>query len=165
MTDRKNDKTDLPDDFEQESPGSDIELGLRVKAMVNQYPDQSTAAKAAGVSLSTLKRYMAGKDPGFRAVYGLATGSDTNLDWVATGHGPMRRGQPGPDIDDDLMLASMMAIDDYVLMLQIKATPRAKAEAALQVYREWREEIVKNGRELSSYRTLTILREKVANQD
>lgn len=49
---------------------------------------------AAGVSVPSIQRYIAGGMPPFDAVIGLAARTGVSLDWIAFGEGPMMRAEP-----------------------------------------------------------------------
>ena len=50
-------------------------------------------ARAAGIDEKSLRKYIAGEtEPSLGAVIGIAHASGVNLEWLATGEGPMRKG-------------------------------------------------------------------------
>jgi transcriptional regulator with XRE-family HTH domain len=65
-----------------------VMTGERIAEAVKLIGGQIAAAEAAGVSLSTLQRYMKGDvDPSLEAVMRLAQAVNLSLDWIATGRG------------------------------------------------------------------------------
>lgn len=66
--------------------------GERIAKAASLIGSQAAAAEAAGVSLSTLQRYMKGDvDPSLEATTRIAQASQLTLDWIATGEGPRYR--------------------------------------------------------------------------
>lgn len=54
-------------------------------------------ARASGVSETVMRKYLAGKsEPTRPALVALAREANVNVDWLATGEGPMLRSQPQP---------------------------------------------------------------------
>lgn len=92
-TSRESDAPDEGDETRQILGGENdarVEgVGVRIHAMVDRVGDVNLAAHAAGVSVSTLRRYMRGDVAApFAALAGLARRSGMSLDWLATGEGP-----------------------------------------------------------------------------
>lgn len=77
--------SDLIDETRTYRLSSLIELGHRIKDVSDMIGDRSDAAKAAGVSIASLQRYIAGAMPPFDAVVGLASRSGVSLDWFVSG--------------------------------------------------------------------------------
>jgi len=68
-------------------------FGTRIGAVADLYVSRKAAAAAAGVSLSTLQRWIAEDGaPAFDSLAKLAYGNGASLDWIATGQGSMRPG-------------------------------------------------------------------------
>ncbi|TLP70779.1 helix-turn-helix transcriptional regulator [Pseudomonas nitroreducens] len=86
-------------------------FGTRIGAVADLYVSRKAAAAAAGVSLSTLQRWIAEEGaPAFDSLAKLAYGNGASLDWIATGQGSMQPNgvattqgapvaQPEPDED------------------------------------------------------------------
>lgn len=63
-------------------------IGTRIGAVADLYDSRRAAAAAAGVSLSTLQRWIAEEGaPAFDSLARLAYGKGASLDWIATGAG------------------------------------------------------------------------------
>lgn len=63
-------------------------IGTRIGAVADLYDSRRAAAAAAGVSLSTLQRWIAEEGaPAFDSLARLAYGKGASLDWIATGEG------------------------------------------------------------------------------
>ncbi|HTN32188.1 MAG TPA: helix-turn-helix transcriptional regulator [Pseudomonas sp.] len=68
-------------------------IGTRVAAIADLYESRKEAAATAGVSLSTLQRWIAGDGmPLFDSLARLAMAKGVLLEWVATGNGSMLSG-------------------------------------------------------------------------
>lgn len=66
-------------------------MGKRIFDVCAIIGNQMQAALVAGVSISTLQRYIRGEvDPSLEGMMRLAKQADASLDWLATGEGPMR---------------------------------------------------------------------------
>jgi len=77
------------DETRKSLPSSIDKLGSRIKVVSDLIGDRSDAAQAAGVSVASLQRYLAGAIPPFDVAAGLAFKAGINLQWLATGAGPM----------------------------------------------------------------------------
>lgn len=65
-------------------------IGTRIAAVADLYESRKVAAKAAGVALSSLQRWIAEEGtPAFDSVARLAHSKGVSLDWIATGKGEM----------------------------------------------------------------------------
>jgi phage repressor protein C with HTH and peptisase S24 domain len=65
------------------------ELGIRIKRVLELYPDRKSAAGAAGKSDDQFVKYIAGEtSPTFEAMARLVREKGVSLDWLATGDGP-----------------------------------------------------------------------------
>jgi len=73
-----------------------VALGKRVRVLVEAVgTTQAAAAEIAGVSVQQLGRVMRAKNaPSLVPLARLAEATGISLDWVATGEGPQRRGDP-----------------------------------------------------------------------
>lgn len=66
-------------------------IGTRIGAVADLYDSRKAAAAAAGVSLSTLQRWIAEEGaPAFDSLARLAYGKGASLDWIATGAGAVQ---------------------------------------------------------------------------
>lgn len=62
----------------------------RLAAVVRLFASRAEAAAAAGVSPDQLRRYLLGRSAAsFRSMTALTVACGVNLDWLATGRGPM----------------------------------------------------------------------------
>lgn len=76
-------------------PDSDDELGSRISQVLALYSDRKTASYTAGKSVDQLLAYTKGvSSPPWMVLVKLAQGVGVSLDWLATGHGSMRHGDP-----------------------------------------------------------------------
>lgn len=72
------------------SPTSAAELGLRFRAVADLFKDRKAAARAAGVSVEQLGRYMRGdSEPGLLASTRICAAKGVDLNWLTTGVGGM----------------------------------------------------------------------------
>lgn len=73
------------------------QLADRIKAAVRggKLPREGVA-KAAGIGNSTLGNYMNGADIQISTLAAIAQATGVRLEWLATGHGPMRPGEAPP---------------------------------------------------------------------
>lgn len=84
-------------EFRVREANSELErLSERLREAVAGAGQQGEIAAAAGVSLTTLKNYMAGSDPKLGSLSAIAKATNVRLEWLATGEGPMRPGDPAP---------------------------------------------------------------------
>lgn len=68
-------------------------LGTRISAIADLFESRKDAANAAGVSASTLQRWIAGEgSAAFDSVIKLASAKGISLDWIASGEGGMYLG-------------------------------------------------------------------------
>jgi transcriptional regulator with XRE-family HTH domain len=73
-----------------------VGVGARISAAIDEIGSQALAAHAAGVSVSTLQRYVRGDVAApFKALAGLAREAQVSLDWLATGEGRRKAGLAG----------------------------------------------------------------------
>lgn len=67
-------------------------VATRLRRVVEETGTQAEAAAIAGVSLRSMKRFLAGEiAPSFEAVRNLAVARGWNADWILTGQGQERR--------------------------------------------------------------------------
>ncbi|MDO9498999.1 helix-turn-helix domain-containing protein [Falsiroseomonas sp.] len=86
------------EDAEAELPGSGAEHGSaerasRLRAAVRAGGGNTVVARNAAMPVSTLNRYIAGRDMKASAMIALAEATGVRLEWLATGAGPMREGE------------------------------------------------------------------------
>ncbi|WEK07849.1 MAG: helix-turn-helix transcriptional regulator [Candidatus Pseudomonas colombiensis] len=63
----------------------------RLKKICGLAGNASALAKKAGISNSGLSRYLGGGDPSRKVLVSLALAAGVNLNWLATGEGPMEK--------------------------------------------------------------------------
>lgn len=63
----------------------------RLKKICAMVGNASALAKKAGISNSGLSRYLAGGDPSRKVLVSLALAAGVNLNWLATGEGPVEK--------------------------------------------------------------------------
>lgn len=83
-------------ELDQKVPTSDIELGTdgfndRLLELAKNYDSQTAFAVACGVSVSGIQRLLAGGMPRLPILASIAHGNGVNLEWLATGKGPMMK--------------------------------------------------------------------------
>jgi len=75
-----------------DGPTKALELGARIKTMVDAFDSIKEASAIAGVSRDQIYRYMSGETkPSFHAVARMAEIADVSLDWLWHGEPPMKR--------------------------------------------------------------------------
>jgi hypothetical protein len=84
-----------------EVPGSEPEVGTGARAMrLRQAVDSAggtvAIARQLGMPIGTLSRYRRGREMKVSAMIQLAQATGVQLEWLATGEGPMRAGEPPP---------------------------------------------------------------------
>jgi hypothetical protein len=66
----------------------------RLRLAVREAGGNKAVAKRAGIPGTTLDRYLAGQEMKFSNAVALARAAGVSLEWLATGAGPMRPGDP-----------------------------------------------------------------------
>ncbi len=75
-----------------------VELGERIRWLLDQFPNRVEAAEIAGVTPEHLASYIAGRaKPPFELVARLAAAKNVSLDWLASGEGARQAGDDEPD--------------------------------------------------------------------
>ncbi len=75
-----------------------VELGERIRWLLDQFPNRVEAAEIAGVTPEHLASYIAGRaKPPFELVARLAAARNVSLDWLASGEGPRQAGDDEPE--------------------------------------------------------------------
>ncbi len=75
-----------------------VELGERIRWLLDQFPNRVEAAEIAGVTPEHLASYIAGRaKPPFELVARLAAARNVSLDWLASGEGPRQAGDEEPE--------------------------------------------------------------------
>lgn len=73
------------------------DVGKRISLVADTFSRRADAAKAAGVSLSTLQAWVHGRsDPSCEGLTRLAAATDTNLNWLLAGVGARTLPSPKP---------------------------------------------------------------------
>lgn len=102
---------------------------VRLRQVVDLYEDRTEAAKASGVSVQQVARYLRGaSDPNFAAVAGLAADRNVSLDWIYSGSGEMlttRRGEAS--LDEDLLGAVIEVVENVLKERNLELTFDKKA--------------------------------------
>jgi len=92
-TDQRRDARQI---LREETDAKNVEIGRRLETVVEMIGSNGLAAEAAGVSVSTLQRYIRGEvSAPFVALAGIARRSGVSLDWLATGEGQREHRQGG----------------------------------------------------------------------
>jgi Peptidase S24-like/Helix-turn-helix len=75
-----------------------VELGMRIRWLLDQFATRVDAAEIAGVTPEHLASYISGRaKPPFELIARLAAAKDVSLDWIATGDGEPARTDAGPE--------------------------------------------------------------------
>lgn len=83
-----------------DAPNADTKsLSDRLARAIEAAGGQLAVARLAGVSTKTLSRYKAGAPPKHSTLAAIAKATNVHLDWLATGRGPMKPGDPPPGQD------------------------------------------------------------------
>lgn len=79
----------------RDHPTSGLEVGCRLEAAVQMFNTKREAADTLGISTDQLARYTKGAvSPPLAVLMRLSAAKGISLDWLATGHGSMRHGDP-----------------------------------------------------------------------
>lgn len=95
-------------------------IGTRISAVADLYGDRKSAAAAGGISTDQLARYMRGDNqPPFIVMAKMAAQVGVSLEWIATGQGPMKKGevapaQPAAKISVDLLRSCIRVVNVYL---------------------------------------------------
>lgn len=131
--------------------GSRPELGTRIGRVAEKVGGQARTAEMMGVSLSQLKRYIAGTNQAtFDAVAKLSQNAGVCLDWLAFGDEPMLvsercrgQAQPAPSatssgqpiLDELLMTVVISTTENWLERQKLDVKPDEKAKLFLAIYR------------------------------
>lgn len=137
-----------PGEVETTVDGSTHELATRILAVVERYPSRTAAAEAARLSTDQLARQIKGQNrPFFDTVARLCAGQGVSLDWVATGQGPMLRGDlvdrdtaealagPVEPIDEILLANLVHGLAAFLADRELELAPRDHARLVVLLYR------------------------------
>jgi Bacteriophage CI repressor helix-turn-helix domain len=122
-----------------------LERAARLRQAVAEAGGNKAAARRAGVPLGTLNNYLAGRDLKVQALIALAEATGVCLEWLATGHGPMRPGavesspaeeavQPVTAIDIDRLTAAIERATELYDKFEKRPTPRRFARILSIIY-------------------------------
>lgn len=75
-------------------PRGNSEIAGRLRAAIKAAGGNKRVAQISNVPLSTINGYLQGKGMKFDAAAALAEAIDVRMEWLATGEGPMRPGDP-----------------------------------------------------------------------
>jgi hypothetical protein len=116
--------------------GEDLSLGERVMVVADLYENRKSAAQSAGISIDQLFGYIRGEnEPRLTRMAALVGPVGVNLEWLATGRGPMRKEVSPPGaLDLDLIKAALVAVEEVLAELGRSPPPQRKAELLLAVY-------------------------------
>jgi alpha-D-ribose 1-methylphosphonate 5-triphosphate synthase subunit PhnG len=142
------DRLDADENFEV----AEAELGIRDRAerlrkAVKAAGGNRAAATKAGMPLTTLNGYIAGRDMKAAAMIALADACEVSLDWLAKGTAPMKPGQPQPgraaetrpatlfgSINMDQLGNALLLADAAFSIRKINPDPRQRAQVACIAY-------------------------------
>jgi len=111
-------------------------LGKRIEFIVDLYATRSEAAKVAGLSTLSLRRYISGEQsPSFDALARLACDRNVSLDWLAEGQGSAFRDQRSSEIlDKNRLLLALETVEEALSLTKKRLDPPNKADLLLTVY-------------------------------
>lgn len=121
-------------------PNSDA-FPERLKAAIGN-KSLRTFGKICGLSDAAIRKYLSGvNEPRMAALVSMAKAADVNIEWLATGEGPMTRGEERPHevaggllLDQDLLLMVVEAIEEGLNHAGREMAPAAKARLVLAAY-------------------------------
>lgn len=122
-------------DVSSDPDPTDAERALRLRDAVRAAGGNKAVAARVPMPVSTLNRYIAGRDMKASALVSLAQATGVRLEWLATGEGPMRPAEAGGDTGQPSrqQLGTPAAAPREPLFSQINADRLADAYvAALQ---------------------------------
>lgn len=117
-------------------------IGTRISAAAEQIGKRKAAAGAAGVSSDSLQRYIREEvEPTFSAVAGLAHAANVNLEWLATGEGPMKKGEgvAVAPLDRGVLQDVIVVVEEFLQERGLCLEPEKKAELLVLLYEDVRE--------------------------
>lgn len=138
--------SDLPSELGGQSPSFRRELGERLRQVEGRFRNREEAARAAGVSKTTLLRWVhGGADASFEGLARLADKTGYSLDWLATGQEPKRRGEapaappaaapvPAGALDRELLAGVVREVDAWLEATRQRIPPEKKGEVLLYIY-------------------------------
>lgn len=116
-------------------------IGSRIGLVADKYRSRTEAAAAAGVSVISLRRYIAEEQaPSFQVLARLAIPQGVSLEWIATGEGPMSMGEPSSEATPTSVaqpavcmdtLGNPVNLDDFVFIPWYKEKASAGHGAAI----------------------------------
>lgn len=100
----------------------------------------SDLARETGISPRTIHNYLQGRtqDPSLSHAAAMADALGVQLEWLATGRGPMRRADPEspvPVLDETLMRQAIIDQDKEIKRMKWDPTPEERAELTMTRYR------------------------------
>lgn len=104
----------------------------------------SEVSRIVGVTPASIRRYLAGSEPGAAVGIKLSDHFDVRLDWLIMGRGPMRPPVSDPNWpeapliqseDDEVFKATITEILTYEIAQGWKIDPKKLGERALALYR------------------------------
>lgn len=110
----------------------------RLKQSIAGQSINSFALKC-GLPESLLRKYLAGPTlPGLDKLIAIANTAEVCIEWLATGEGPMKRGEepkrtPG-DIDEELLEAAIEISEELLESLGKQTTPKQRTQLILALY-------------------------------
>ncbi|HPD57946.1 MAG: helix-turn-helix transcriptional regulator [Smithellaceae bacterium] len=106
----------------------------RIKKIISVAGSADKLAYNAGVSPSLIGKYLSGKtDPTRKKLIALAEAACVNIEWLATGEGPMRAGER-ERFDIELLSLIIESLDDYQASEEVNFTADEKADIINYTY-------------------------------
>lgn len=110
----------------------------RLRLAIGGHSTNSFALKC-GLTESLLRKYLSGMTlPGLDKLVAISNSAEVNIEWLATGEGPMKRGAvpkavPG-GIDEEALEAAVELSDELLASLGRPATVKQKTQLLLALY-------------------------------
>jgi transcriptional regulator with XRE-family HTH domain len=128
-----------------QSPSSEDELG-RFSERLNKSISGKSArgfARDCGLSEAAVRKYLAGKaDPSRGTTVSMARAAGVNLEWLATGEGPMLKGERAPvaPLDQELMQLVIEEVENMLADVRGYLEPEKKGKLCVLLYEEAHEQ-------------------------
>lgn len=116
-----------------------IEFRKRIKVLVEMAGSAEKLAHKSAVSARIIGKYLAGESlPGLEKLIALAEAGGVTVQWLATGEGPMRRGdkaeEEGPGVDKTLLTQALQLVDEIAEKSGGALNAGQTADLAVNVY-------------------------------